>query len=472
MATPGAAPPPAQHHQHQQHRAKKAKKARKEKPVLAEAVAGASAGNSKFARALGSTDYLTREKGLQALQGWLCLRSDLGELDMLKIWKGLFFCFWHSDKAPVQVRPRRRACAPWGRGRRGGECSRTAARRRGQRPPRGGRCLRSLPSPPPPTPLPPTPRQADLAQRLAGLLPRLPPPTAALYFDAFLVTMRREWFAIDYHRLDKYLMLVRRVLAAVLCLLRDSRWCGGGCGAAQRRPPPPDALLLLRGNALSGPPPPISSPPHPPCAPPPTPITLHRDPELVTHYAGMLQARVLAPPQGASGRGAGLVYHICDIFIPELRNAAGGAAAAAAAPSAPPALAGRRPKGAEGAAAGSKRGRGEAGAGGAQVPAAAVEALLAPFVEALKIAPEKAAILRIRCAALRAAGAWRQHARRAGRLSHLPGVPSRLAPTRRIQMGFGAWFPGSTLPNTPLPPGPLPPPRPHPQKHLPTPTPG
>lgn len=72
--------------------------------MLAEASAGADAGNSKFAKALGSTDYMTREKGLQALQRWLCLKGDLTEMDMLKIWKGLFFCFWHSDKAPMQVR--------------------------------------------------------------------------------------------------------------------------------------------------------------------------------------------------------------------------------------------------------------------------------------------------------------------------------------------------------------------------------
>ncbi len=35
----------------------------------------------------------------------LCLRRELvSELDMLKLWKGIYFCFWHSDKEPVQVR--------------------------------------------------------------------------------------------------------------------------------------------------------------------------------------------------------------------------------------------------------------------------------------------------------------------------------------------------------------------------------
>jgi ribosomal RNA-processing protein 1 len=27
----------------------------------------------------------------------------VSELDMLKLWKGIYFCFWHSDKEPVQV---------------------------------------------------------------------------------------------------------------------------------------------------------------------------------------------------------------------------------------------------------------------------------------------------------------------------------------------------------------------------------
>lgn len=62
-----------------------------------------SAGNSKFARALGSTDFHTREQGLQALSRWLLHRQSTSELDMLKLWKGIYFCFWHSDKEPVQV---------------------------------------------------------------------------------------------------------------------------------------------------------------------------------------------------------------------------------------------------------------------------------------------------------------------------------------------------------------------------------
>lgn len=59
---------------------------------------------SKFARALGSSDYHTREAGLSALQTWLARKADIEAQDLLKLWKGIFYCFWHSDKAPVQVR--------------------------------------------------------------------------------------------------------------------------------------------------------------------------------------------------------------------------------------------------------------------------------------------------------------------------------------------------------------------------------
>lgn len=79
----------------------KAKKVKKSLvPVNVEENSG---GNCKFARALGSVDWHTREQGLQALTLWLT-RNTPSEADLTKIWKAVFFCFWHSDKAHVQVR--------------------------------------------------------------------------------------------------------------------------------------------------------------------------------------------------------------------------------------------------------------------------------------------------------------------------------------------------------------------------------
>jgi hypothetical protein len=79
------------------------------KPLLENGMDGLELGNSKFARALGSVDYQTRERGVQALTRFLQRKqtSELKESDMLKLWKGLYFCFWHSDKVPVQVSRRR-----------------------------------------------------------------------------------------------------------------------------------------------------------------------------------------------------------------------------------------------------------------------------------------------------------------------------------------------------------------------------
>lgn len=84
-------------------------------------------GESSFARALASGDASTRLRALDALVAWLVARGGgsggkgigssshkkqgdgasppgVSKADMIKIWKGLFYAFWHSDLAPVQVR--------------------------------------------------------------------------------------------------------------------------------------------------------------------------------------------------------------------------------------------------------------------------------------------------------------------------------------------------------------------------------
>ena len=83
---------------------KSVNKKRKREKVPIEKLPPADSGyNCKFARALGSVDWHTREQGLQALTIWLT-RNEVSDHDLTKIWKALFFCFWHADKAPVQVR--------------------------------------------------------------------------------------------------------------------------------------------------------------------------------------------------------------------------------------------------------------------------------------------------------------------------------------------------------------------------------
>lgn len=96
----------------------------------------------------------------------LCVQ-DVGEDELKKIWKGLFYCLWHSDKAHVQ---------------------------------------------------------GDLINKLAGIMESLDAETSLAFFEVFLTTMRREWNGIDRLRLDKFYRLLRQFLVRVFTLLQKSKW--------------------------------------------------------------------------------------------------------------------------------------------------------------------------------------------------------------------------------------------------------
>ena len=93
----------------------------------------ASAAESKFARKLASNEAKVRNRALKRLRMYLTIRSkndgskaasstmhctcasrsacaprhfvrsDFDHLEMLKLWKGLYFCMWMADKPLVQV---------------------------------------------------------------------------------------------------------------------------------------------------------------------------------------------------------------------------------------------------------------------------------------------------------------------------------------------------------------------------------
>jgi len=62
----------------------------------------------KFGRLLGGTDQRSRHHAVKMLQEYLRARSDissgagLSELDLLKLWKGLWYTLYMADKTPVQ----------------------------------------------------------------------------------------------------------------------------------------------------------------------------------------------------------------------------------------------------------------------------------------------------------------------------------------------------------------------------------
>ncbi|KAL3427974.1 Ribosomal RNA-processing protein 1-like protein [Phlyctema vagabunda] len=124
---------------------------------------------TSFVKQLAANDRPTRDKALQSLRTYLSGRRDLPALELLKLWKGLFYCMWMSD------RPR---------------------------------------------------TQQQLANDLAALVSVLPSATVIPFLRAFWLTMQREWTNIDVLRMEKFLLLTRRYLGASFEVLKQGKWEG------------------------------------------------------------------------------------------------------------------------------------------------------------------------------------------------------------------------------------------------------
>ncbi|XP_017857807.1 PREDICTED: ribosomal RNA processing protein 1 homolog [Drosophila arizonae] len=127
----------------------------------------------KIVRALACNDLTKRNRQIRKLRKWFQLRAassfPFTEDDFMRIWKGLYYNVWMSDKPLVQE---------------------------------------------------------ELAEQLAQMIDSFGGNTACslAYFSAFMRTMCQEWFGIDQWRMDKFLMLVRRMLRYMLRLLKKSKW--------------------------------------------------------------------------------------------------------------------------------------------------------------------------------------------------------------------------------------------------------
>ncbi|KAF7303239.1 rRNA processing protein [Mycena kentingensis (nom. inval.)] len=120
-------------------------------------------------------DKKTRDKAVKSLATFLSLdeQEPISKPDMDKLWKGIFYCFWMSDKPLVQ--------------------------------------------------------QA-LATDLAELLLTTKSSNSSLSFlSGFWEAIVREWNGIDRLRLDKYYMLVRRFVNATFRLLAREKWDASAC---------------------------------------------------------------------------------------------------------------------------------------------------------------------------------------------------------------------------------------------------
>ncbi|KXJ72270.1 hypothetical protein RP20_CCG018474 [Aedes albopictus] len=126
----------------------------------------------KFVKSLAGNDVKLRRKVMKNLKIWLTTRSRstfaFTDTDFLRLWKGLYYCMWMSDKPLVQE---------------------------------------------------------SLADEIASLVRCFEDLSVALqYFGTFLETMCIEWFGIDHWRMDKFMMLVRRCTRQMLQVLHEAQW--------------------------------------------------------------------------------------------------------------------------------------------------------------------------------------------------------------------------------------------------------
>ncbi|XP_029670914.1 ribosomal RNA processing protein 1 homolog [Formica exsecta] len=126
----------------------------------------------KMARLLANNDKKIRDKVLKRLKKWLTVRSQSSfaftKTDFMSLWKGLFYCMWMSDKMLVQE---------------------------------------------------------ELAESLSKLVHCFDSKdTILLYTSCALKTLAIEWFGIDQYRLDKFLMLIRRILRQTFVTYKDKSW--------------------------------------------------------------------------------------------------------------------------------------------------------------------------------------------------------------------------------------------------------
>nr|XP_012224792.1 PREDICTED: ribosomal RNA processing protein 1 homolog [Linepithema humile] len=126
----------------------------------------------KITRLLANNDKKVRDKVLKRLKKWLVVRSqssfEFTKKDFFTLWKGLFYCMWMSDKMLIQE---------------------------------------------------------ELAESLSKLVHCFNVKnTVVLYTSCALKTLAKEWFGIDQYRLDKFSMLVRRILRQTFVVCKDQLW--------------------------------------------------------------------------------------------------------------------------------------------------------------------------------------------------------------------------------------------------------
>nr|XP_047910819.1 ribosomal RNA processing protein 1 homolog B isoform X2 [Anser cygnoides] len=127
----------------------------------------------QFAQRLAANEKRIRDRAVRKLRGYLSGRTQrpeggFSQEELLKIWKGLFYCLWMQDKPLLQE---------------------------------------------------------ELANNISQLIHVIQNTEARhLFIQTFWQTMSREWNGIDNLRLDKYYMLIRLILRQSFEVLKRNGW--------------------------------------------------------------------------------------------------------------------------------------------------------------------------------------------------------------------------------------------------------
>ncbi|XP_013192608.2 ribosomal RNA processing protein 1 homolog [Amyelois transitella] len=147
----------------------------------------------KFARLLSGNEKKSRDRVLKTLKKWLvsCFQKghEFKEDDFIRVWKGLFYAVWMSDKPLIQE---------------------------------------------------------ELCENIAAILDQFPAEQinyAVMMVKAGFKVLATEWYGIDHHRMDKFLMLVRRYLRGSLRCLHRCDWDLEACRKYSNMLSGPDGVL-------------------------------------------------------------------------------------------------------------------------------------------------------------------------------------------------------------------------------------
>ncbi|XP_064413272.1 ribosomal RNA processing protein 1 homolog B isoform X4 [Latimeria chalumnae] len=127
----------------------------------------------QFAQRLASNEKIVRDRALNKLRKYIVAKTrrstgGFSHNELLKIWKGLFYCLWMQDKPLLQE---------------------------------------------------------ELAKNISALTHAFQNEDAReLFLQTFFQTMNHEWNGIDGLRLDKFYMLMRFILRECFEVLKDNQW--------------------------------------------------------------------------------------------------------------------------------------------------------------------------------------------------------------------------------------------------------